>query len=207
MSKIRVWRNETKATYFGRPTAISVLKVGKDAAISTTLAPAQSPGGRPIALSPGDEYHDDRGVLELALNANDGQYTVLVFGKKEDVEHDLAELGRERIMGHEKLQVPEVHVKDKDGKPYVAMGYVLRGLRGVIKDVTSEYQAGINLSGNRLAAAKELEALTTAVEEKDAIISALKAELEKAKKGANKEEKKQSAVAAAISSVTAAVKG
>ena len=63
MAKIRVWRNETKATYFGRPQSILNLKLSQD------VCPAVAPGGKPIALGPGDEYHDDRGVLDLAHNA------------------------------------------------------------------------------------------------------------------------------------------
>lgn len=202
MSKIRVWRNTSKATYWGRPQSIVNLKVPQ------VLCPAIAPGGKPMALGPGDEFHDDRGVIELALNAHDGQYTVLVVGREEDVEHDLKVLGRNRIMDHQDLKVPPIPVKDsKTGQTINLVGYVLKGVRGVVEDVTGEYQAGINLSGNRLAAAKELEALSSAVEEKDSIIAALKAELEKAKKGVAKEEKKQSAVAAALSSVAPAVKG
>lgn len=198
MSKLTVWRNTTKATYFGRPQSISNLKLPLE------VCPHVAPGGKPLALGPGDEFHDDRGVISLALNANDAQFTILVFGRGDDVEHDLAKLGQERVL--KALAVPPVQVKDsKTGQPTTLIGYVLKGMRGCVEDVTHEYQAGINLSGNRLAAAKELEALSSAVEEKDSIIAALKAELEKAKKGVAKEEKKQSAVREALSSVGAPV--
>ena len=183
MSKVKIWRNPSKTGYIGRPQSIIEAKV------SATACPGIAPGGKPLALGPGDEVHDDRGVIDTIKNAANG-FTVLFLGTQADVDADVAKF---KYSGKEPLTGPawEVSVPGKVAKAYV-------GISELLEDVSSESASALNLAGNRVAAAKELEALTSAVEVKDATIEALRAEIAKLQRAGQKDEKKQAAVAAAV---------
>lgn len=183
MSKVKIWRNVSKTGYIGRPQSIIEAKV------SPSACPGIAPGGKPLALGPGDEVHDDRGVVDTIKNSAGG-FTVLFLGSQADVDADVAKF---KFSGRDPLTGPawEVSVPGKVAKAFV-------GISELLVDVSEESAGALNLAGNRVAAAKELEALTSAVEVKDATIEALRAEIAKLQRAGQKDDKTKAAVATVL---------